>query len=223
MTVWLALAVALGIQAQTPVKMITYQLVMLKTGPTPSTQDEATQRILQQHLEYLKKLSAEGTGLAAGPFTDGGEIAGVIVMNAPTPEKAREIEAADPAVKAGLFVMDVLPFMAPEGWFGKWMEPFTWETVHFGFLNRGPNRTQDVAGAEQLQKEHLAYMDGQGQQGKLVLAGPFVDGGVHRGVVVYRVATMEEAKRRAEGDPMIKAGRLVVDLHPWLVPRGALP
>ena len=66
-------------------------------------------------------------------------------------------------------------------------------------------------------------MEAQGQHGKLVLAGPFVDGGVHRGVVVYRVATMEEAKRRAEGDPMIKAGRLVVDLHPWLVPRGALP
>ena len=223
MTVWLALAVALGIQAQTPVKMIAYQLVMLKKGPTPFPQDAATQGIVQQHLEYLKKLNAERTGLAAGPFTDGGEISGVIVMNAPTPEKAREIEAADPAVKAGLFVMDVLPFMAPEGWFGKWMEPFAQETVYFGFLNRGPNRTQDAAGAEQLQKDHLAYMEGQGQQGKLVLAGPFVDGGAHRGIVVYRVATMEEAKRRAEGDPMIKAGRLVVELHPWLAPRGALP
>ncbi|MCA1561471.1 MAG: YciI family protein [Acidobacteria bacterium] len=223
MTVWLALAVALGIQAQTPVKMITYQLVMLKKGPTPFTQDEPTRRIVEQHNEYLKKLGADGTGLAAGPFTDGGEIGSVIVMNAATPEKAREIEAADPAVKAGLFVMEVLPFMAPEGWFGKWMDPFAQETVYFGFLNRGPNRTQDPAGAAQLQKEHLAYMDAQGQQGKLVLAGPFVDGGVHRGVVVYRVATMEEAKRRAEGDPMIKAGRLVVELHPWQVPRGALP
>lgn len=34
-----------------------------------------------------------------------------------------------------------------------WMEPFVQETVYFGFLNRGPNRTQDVAGAEQLQKD----------------------------------------------------------------------
>jgi hypothetical protein len=55
------------------------------------------------------------------------------------------------------------------------------------------------------------------------LAGPFVSGEAHRGLVVYRVASMEQAKTRAEVDPMIKAVRLVVALHQWRVPKGALP
>jgi uncharacterized protein YciI len=66
-------------------------------------------------------------------------------------------------------------------------------------------------------------MDGQSKEGKLIGAGPFTGDGVRRGVVVYRDADAEEAKRRAEADPMVKAGRLAVELHPWQVPQGALP
>lgn len=63
----------------------------------------------------------------------------------------------------------------------------------------------------------------QSKEGKLVVAGPFTVDTPRRGIVVYRVPTLEEAKQRAEGDPMIKAGRLAVELHPWRFPRGALP
>ena len=66
-------------------------------------------------------------------------------------------------------------------------------------------------------------MEGQANEGKLVLAGPFTADGTRRGIVVYRVADEAEARRRGEGDPMIKAGRLALELHPWQVPIGALP
>lgn len=96
-------------------------------------------------------------------------------------------------------------------------------------LKKGPNAaTAATAEGQQLLRQHvehlhLAYMDGQSQLGKLVVAGPILEESARRGIVVYRVATPEEAKERAESDPMVKAGRLQVELHPWQVPVGALP
>jgi uncharacterized protein len=207
-----------------PYKLIPYQLVLLTKGPAAATVGTPDgQKTVKEHIAYMFKLAADGTSMAAGPFTDGGEIQGILIVKADTPEKAREIESADPAVKAGIFTIDVAPFLSPEGWFGKWAEMGKFETVYFGFLVSGPNRGQDADTAKRLQSEHLAYMEGQSKEGKLIVAGPFTQDGTRRGVVVYRVADAAEAKRRAEADPMVKAGRLAVELHPWQVPQGALP
>ena len=54
-----------------------------------------------------------------------------------------------------------------------------------------------------------------GATGKLLIAGPFVDGGDLRGLFIFRVATLEEAKALAKQDPAVKAGRLVLEWHPW--------
>lgn len=218
-------ATSLAPRAPTPsqeVKLAKYQLVLMKKGPAAAAVDTPDgQKTFKQHVEYMMKLNQDGVSRIAGPVNDGGEIQGIMILDVPAAEKAHEIESVDPAVKAGIFSVEVLSFFT-QGSFGKWEEPLAQETVYFGFLDSGPNRSQDRATAERLQNEHLAYMEGQHKEGKLVLAGPLVDAGVHRGIVVYRVGTAEEAKTRAEGDPMVKVGRLVVDLHPWLVPKGAL-
>lgn len=61
----------------------------------------------------------------------------------------------------------------------------------------------------------------QHAQGALLAAGPLGEGaGDRRDIVVYRVKTMAEARTRAEADPTVKARRLVVELHPWTVPKG---
>ena len=208
-----------------PYTMATYQLLLLKPGPeAPKLGGTAEgQKTVQAHVLYMYALAKEGTYAAAGPFLDGGDISGIIVVRVPTPERAKDIAASDPAVKAGMFVAEVASFMAPEGWFGEWAPFGKFEKVFFGFLVNGPNRNQDTATAEKLQKEHLAYMEGQANEGKLVLAGPFTTEGTRRGIVVYRVADEVEARQRGEGDPMIKAGRLALELHGWQVPLGALP
>jgi uncharacterized protein YciI len=204
--------------------MATYQLVALKPGPEAPKLGNTTEgnKLVAAHVQYMYKLAGEGTYAAAGPFLDGLDISGVIVVKA-TAERAKEIVAADPAVKAGMFTAEVASFMAPEGWFGKWAPFGKFEKVFFGFLVNGPNRGQDAETARRLQAEHLAYMEGQANEGKLVLAGPFTTEGERRGIVVYRVADEAEARKRGEGDPMIKAGRLALELHPWQVPIGALP
>jgi uncharacterized protein len=113
--------------------------------------------------------------------------------------------------------------MAPEGWFGKPASPFAPDHLFFGFLTNGSNRSQDAETAARLQKEHLAYMASQAGAGRLVLAGPItLTGGERRGIVAYRLPTLEEARTVAEADPMVKAGRLAVELHPWMLPQGIL-
>jgi uncharacterized protein YciI len=92
----------------------------------------------------------------------------------------------------------------------------------FGFLVRGPNTSQDKVAAAALQKGHLAYLDALHSQGKLVMAGPLVNGGERRGVVVYRVKDVAAAQALAAEDPAVKAGRLELEAYPWMTFKGIL-
>ncbi|HNE30586.1 MAG TPA: YciI family protein, partial [Saprospiraceae bacterium] len=83
------------------------------------------------------------------------------------------------------------------------------------FLKRGPNRTQDSVTAAQLQKAHLDNIGRMAEAGQLVVAGPFMDDGDVRGIYIFNVGTVEEARRLTETDPAIQAGRLTMELHPW--------
>lgn len=76
---------------------------------------------------------------------------------------------------------------------------------------------------ERLQEAHLAYNRGLVEAGILLLNGPMLDGGDLRGASIMRVASREEAQRLADGDPAVQAGRLVCEVHPWMVQQGVLP
>lgn len=91
-------------------------------------------------------------------------------------------------------------------------------------LKRGPVWTpEETPEIERLQAAHLAYGQKLREAGKLILNGPVIDGGDLRGVSVLRVSSLEEAQALADGDPSVKAGRLISELHPWMVHRGILP
>ena len=83
------------------------------------------------------------------------------------------------------------------------------------FLKAGPNTDMDSATAAQLQRAHLDNIFRMADEGKLAVAGPFLDGGDLKGVYIFNVSTIEEAQALTETDPAIKAGRLVMELHPW--------
>ena len=96
-------------------------------------------------------------------------------------------------------------------------------TVYLGLLKRGVNWTAEkTAATEELQTAHLANIKRLLHSKKLLLAGPFADNGVLRGLFVFKVASVDEAKEVAETDPAIRAGRLTIELHPWLIPEGIL-
>lgn len=83
------------------------------------------------------------------------------------------------------------------------------------FLKSGPNRNMSKDSAMVIQKGHMDNIERMAKEGKLVVAGPFLDNGELRGIYIFNVATVEEAKALTETDPAIKTGRLVMELHPW--------
>ncbi len=82
---------------------------------------------------------------------------------------------------------------------------------------------EDTPERAEIQKQHLAHLTKMADAGRLVLAGPLLDDGTIRGLLIYKAASIEEARAWAEADPAIKAGRLKVEMHPWMVRRGILP
>lgn len=83
------------------------------------------------------------------------------------------------------------------------------------FLKRGPNRSDDSAEIARLQKAHLENIVRLAEEGKLLLAGPFIDDGDIRGIYIFDVRTIEEAQKLTETDPAIQEGSLEMELRPW--------
>jgi len=97
-------------------------------------------------------------------------------------------------------------------------------TYYMVFLKRGEKWSPEVTPESQkIQDGHMAHMRKMHSEGKLVLAGPFGDNGDLRGIQLYKAASLEEAKSFAALDPAEQAGRLAVEIHPWLTEKGALP
>ena len=83
------------------------------------------------------------------------------------------------------------------------------------FLKAGPNRSQDEETADKLQTAHLKNIQRLAAEGKLLLAGPFLDNGNVRGIYIFNVPTLDEAEKLTQTDPAIQAGSLVMELHLW--------
>ncbi len=91
-------------------------LFLLRRKDAPKL-DEATEDTVQDaHLAYLAKLHADGQLLAAGPVRGrpGAEVAGVCIFRCDA-EESRSLVEADPAVRAGLYRIDVVSWSVPEG------------------------------------------------------------------------------------------------------------
>ena len=203
-------------------EMMTYQMVLFRVGPNKDVPPAQAKALQDAHLALLAKLNVERVNVLYGPFLDAGDLRGIAILDVPDAATARARLADDPFVKAGHMVLDVKPWMGPRGWFNPPSRPETPEQFVFGFLVRGATTTQPAEEAQAIQKGHLAYMDELHKQGKLVAAGPFADKGDERGIVIYRVATVEEAKALAAADPAVKAGRLRIDARPWMTFKGIL-
>jgi uncharacterized protein YciI len=205
-------------------KLVQFQMALLKKGPKwTGTQTPETQHILHQHLVNVLALLDSGKAVAAGPFGDDTDLAGIFILRASSPEEAKTWVDNDPAVKAGLFVAEMHPWWS-EDIFKKRNLPLKMNTLYFAFLKKGPNRTEkETPEVQELQKAHIANIERLAKLGKIVAAGPFGDDGNLRGIFVFRVSSLEEAQDLCATDPMIKVGRLAVELHPWQVPEGVLP
>ena len=213
-------------RAQAPkYEMGTFYICVLVKSPNFKEGDTtANQQLLQGHLKHIQSLIASGKVHAMGPFVDNNQIAGIGVFNTSSAEEARALEQDDPFVKSGFFSIEVLKWWAAKGIMKPPMQPMKMTTYYFAFLRRGPKwMPEKTPETEKLQAAHMANIVAMAGTGKLVIAGPFENAGNYAGVFVFKVSSLDEAKALADGDPAVKAGRLTVDVHPWMIPQGSLP
>ena len=205
-------------------KLVEFHMALFKRGPQfSSTETPQSKEIHAQHFAYFSSLVESGKAVIGGPFRDDGDILGLYVLKTKTADEARALAEADPAVKAGQFSIEMHPWWSEEV-MKKATLPIKFGTAYLAFLTRGPKWTPErTPQTEEIQKAHLANINRLAQTGKLVVAGPFGDNGQLRGIFVFKVSSLEEAKELAATDPAVKAGRLALDVHTWLVPEGILP
>ena len=108
-------------------------------------------------------------------------------------------------------------------------EHFPSMTIYYIFLlKKGPAWTPDpTPEIDALQEAHLANFRRLGEMGKLVVNGPLLDSfaasGEIRGIGVLKANSMSEAQALVSTDPMVRVGRLIFELHAWMVEKNILP
>ena len=203
-------------------KLIEFHMALLKHGPNYKAEG-MPQEMRAAHIANVMSLLESGKAVIAGPLGNDGDIAGVLIYRAQSAEEARSWADGDPAVKSGFFVAEMHPWWS-EDVMKKPSTPVKLTTAYLALLTRGAKWTPEKTPAtEELQKAHIANIVRLAEMKKLVVAGPFGDNGQLRGIFVFKVASIEEARALSATDPAVQAGRLAIDLHPWMVPEGVLP
>jgi uncharacterized protein YciI len=203
-------------------KLIEFHMALLKRGPKYIAAG-MPKDLQSQHVANVMSLIESGKAVIAGPLGDDSDIAGIFVLRAKSAEEARAWAESDPAVKAGFLTAEMHPWWS-EDVMQKPSSPIKLTTAYLALLTRGAKWTPEKTPAtEELQKAHMANIIRLAGLKKLVVAGPFGDNGQLRGIFVFKVASIAEARALTETDPAVQAGRLAIDIHPWLVPEGVLP
>ena len=102
-------------QPQTEMRM--YYMVFLRRGPawTAATTPEVT-AVSRAHRANIDRLTKEGLMVVAGPFegTSGDRaLAGIFILRVASMEAAKAAVDSDPAVKAGRFIHEIVPWWGP--------------------------------------------------------------------------------------------------------------
>jgi uncharacterized protein YciI len=224
----LTFAVLLSTVAQTqqpatpPSKLTEFQMALLKRGPKWSAAtDNST--VHRQHIDYVQSLLKSGQAVIAGHIKDDSDLVGVYIFRAKSADEARAWVMADPAVVAEYVVPELHPWWSEEV-MKKTETPEKLMTAYLAFLVKGEKWTAEkTPQTEEIQKGHMANIHRLADMKKLVVAGPFGDDGTLRGIFVFRVASLDEARALTSTDPAVQAGRFTLDVHPWVVPEGILP
>lgn len=88
-------------------------------------------------------------------------------------------------------------------------------TYVVGVIRKGPQWGTGTAEERQLiQDGHMANIRKMAIAGKLIVAGPVEDSNV-RGLFVFGIDSIDEARSLVKEDPAVAGGRLVVDFYQW--------
>lgn len=107
-------------EPEAKLEMKKYYVALLRRGPAwTSERTPESVKHGEGHMAHIEKMATAGKLLIAGPFdvdrSDAKALAGIYIFEVETIEEARELVGQDPAVQAGRFVPEVLPWFGPVG------------------------------------------------------------------------------------------------------------
>lgn len=128
-------------------------------------------------------------------------------------------------IAQSLFLALCASLLVPPALVSEEAAPMEFETYQLVLLKR-PAEREDLpeARVQEIQAAHLGHLTRMAREGHMVVAGPFRDQEDERlrGLCLYRVGSVDEARRLAEQDPAVQAGRLEVEVMTWYTQKGAL-
>ncbi len=85
-----------------------YTFVILKTGPVKIEDQDKLNGLFRGHLDNINRLANEGKLVVAGPFGKNDKsYRGLYILNATTVQDAQQMLDTDPAIKAGVFDVEI--------------------------------------------------------------------------------------------------------------------
>jgi uncharacterized protein YciI len=191
----------------------------------PATQ---AQEIQKGHMAHM---AAAGRLLAAGPLATPGGARGLLVYKCDNVAEAVEWTNLDPAVVNKRLRVEMYRWMTP----GVWGEPlasklkadpnykYAMVRLPFAILMRTEKTADGRLPPDEVGKAHLAYSTKLVEEGKLRSFGPFEGTQDKLGVFVYAAMAVEDARKLAEDDPLVKGGWGLPVMHVWFVADEAVP
>jgi uncharacterized protein YciI len=190
----------------------------------PQLSKEAGEKLQEEHMANIRKLAAEHKLVIAGPFLDDTALRGIFVLQAESAVQAQSWADSDPAVKAGRLSAEVHgPWDIDPGAIHAPAEPPGFEQYTLVLLKRGEKWNPNAPEFMEVMKPHRALVKQMIDQGSLAIAGPFPlsDQGELLGISIFRVGA-EKTAALLKDDPIVKAGLLKPELHPWGTGKGVL-
>ena len=99
-----------------PEGMTKYYVALLRRGPSWAEGTPEAEGLQEKHLANIFQMRAAGDVLQSGPFigqSGTAALEGLLILEQPTLEAARDLVAQDPAVQAGRLVAEVIPWLSP--------------------------------------------------------------------------------------------------------------
>ncbi len=198
--------------------------------------EEQANEIQRGHIAHLTRMGAAGHLLAAGPMATEGGPRGIVIYRCKSVEEAQQWTALDPAVQNKRLTLEAYMWRGPEG-LGEAIaselkqDPNTkFEMVQLPLIVLQKTDKPLDGAPREMMVSHMKHMQELEASGKIRMAGPFVDakgeiGTVPNliGIFVFSAMPLEEAKRIAEGDPMVQNGYAKIKPHMWFVADQAIP
>jgi uncharacterized protein YciI len=211
--------------SQADAKAAQYFFVLLtRPSNAPQLSKEAGEKLQEEHMTNIRKMAAEHKLVIAGPFMDDTVLRGIFVFQADSAPQVQEWADSDPAVKAGRLSAEVHgPWLIEPSAIHNPSEPPGFEQYTLVLMKRGDRWNPNAPEFMDVMKQHHAFVKQMTDQGNMAIAGPFPlgDQGELLGVAIFRVGTEQTAKLTQE-DPIVKAGLIRAEIHPWGTGKGVL-